>query len=91
MKDFLAIADNLFGKLVLIMVLIPVLVLGSCALFAAGAGVAIDKAAHSELAQKAVKSHTEHARRERNDRWNQSSTWDDYDNDYGEPRDYDYN
>ncbi len=91
MKDILQITNHIFGKIVLLMLLVTILWLGSCALIAGGAAVAVDKAANSELAKKAVKSHVEHERRERNDSWNRASTSDDYDNDYGEPRDYDYN
>jgi hypothetical protein len=90
MKDVMSFANQIVGKIVLALILIPIIWLGSCAVMAGGTAAAVNGVANSEFASKAVKSHKEHSRRDRNDRWNSESTRYDYDNDYGESRDYDY-
>ena len=90
MKDVMSFANQIVGKIVLAMILIPLVWLGSCAMLAGGSAAAVNGVANSEFADKAIKSHKEHARRERNDDWNDESVRRDYDHDYGETRDYDY-
>lgn len=90
MKDVMNFANQLIGKIVLALILIPIIWLGSCAVMAGGTAAAVNGVANSAFAEKAVKSHVEHSRRDRNDDWNRESTRNDYDHDYGETRDYDY-
>ena len=90
MNSVMSFANQIVGKIVLAMILIPIVWLGSCAMIAGGTAAAVTGVANSEFAEKAVKSHKEHSRRNRNDRWSRESTYEDYNNDYGESRDYDY-
>ncbi|HVR91256.1 MAG TPA: hypothetical protein VHG29_09215 [Novosphingobium sp.] len=90
MKEIMSFANQLIGKIVLAMFLIPIVWLGSCAILAGGTAVAVNQVAKSEFGEKAAKSHVQHSRRERNDEWNRESTRKDYDRDYGETRDYEY-
>ena len=83
MKELLSFTREIVGKIALAMILIPIVWLGSCAIMAGGTAVAVHEIANSEFAEKAVKSHVEHARRERNEEWNRESTRRDYDRDYG--------
>ena len=83
MTSLMSFAQDIVGKIVLAMILIPIVWLGSCAVLAGGTAVAVNKVANSEFAGKAVKSHVEHSRRDRNDDWNRESTRNDFDHDYG--------